>query len=157
MSVGREGIETALFLWATAGAQGQTLGSSVGAVLGIASAVLLSWLIYRGAVKIDLGRFFTWTGAFLVVVAAGVLLYAVGDLQEAGVIPGWGTPAFSLAALVPPTSWYGALLGGIFNFTPEPTWAQVLAWAAYLTVTMTLFVVRARGGRRAVPADSPAG
>ncbi len=148
VSVGREGIETALFMWATVGPQGQTIATTMGALLGVATAVLIAWLIYRGFVRIDLGRFFTWTGAFLVVVAAGVLLYAIGDLQEAGVLPGWGQAAFSLGDLVPPSSWYGALLGGIFNFTAEPTWLQILAWGAYLVVAMTAFLIRARGGNR---------
>ena len=36
-------------------------------------------------------------------------------------IPGIAVTAFSLAAVIPPTSWYGTLLAGLFNFTPEPT------------------------------------
>jgi len=77
---------------------------------------------------------------FLIVVAAGVLVYSIGDLQEASVIPGWGTHAFSLVEAVPPGSWYGTLLGGIFNFTPEPTWLQVIGWLAYVAVTVPLYL-----------------
>jgi high-affinity iron transporter len=144
VSVGREGIETALFVWATVSSTGSALLGTVGALLGILASVVIAWLIYRGAVRINLGRFFTWTGAFLVVVAAGVLAYAIGDLQEAGALPGGGQAAFSLAGAIPPSSWYGALLGGIFNFTPEPTWAQLLVWVAYLAVVGTLFAVAVR-------------
>jgi high-affinity iron transporter len=160
VSVGREGIETALFVWASVNSSASAALGVLGAVLGLLTAVAIAWLLYRGAVRFDLGRFFTWTGAFLVLVAAGVLAYGIGDLQEAGVIPGWGSAAFSVATAVPPSSWYGALLGGIFNFTPEPTWAQLLGWLAYLAVVAPVFALRLRRSgapRRAVDAAaSPA-
>ncbi|WBU38125.1 iron uptake transporter permease EfeU [Homoserinibacter sp. YIM 151385] len=155
VSVGREGIETALFVWASVRSSGEAGTAALGAVLGILTAVVLAWLISRGMLRIDLGRFFTWTGAVLILVAAGVLLYGIGDLQEAGVIPGWGEAAFSLAALVPPTSWWGALLAGLFNVTPEPTWAQFLAWLAYLILVGALFARQVRG-RRAPRSAEPA-
>jgi high-affinity iron transporter len=113
---------------------------TLGAVLGILTAVAISWGISRGLVRFNLSVFFTWTGLFLILVAAGVLAYGIGDLQEASVIPGWGTHAFSLVEAVPPGSWYGTLLGGIFNFTPEPTWAQVIGWLVYVAVTVPLYL-----------------
>jgi len=140
VSVGREGIETALFVWANVNAGTDATLGTFGAVLGILAAVVVSYLIYRGFVRINLSRFFFWTGIFLIVVAAGVLAYGVHDLQEAGLIPGISAIAFSLAGLVPPTSWYGALLAGIFNFTAEPTVAQVTVWVAYVAITLFLFL-----------------
>lgn len=153
VSVGREGIETALFVWAAVSASGSAFFGLVGAVLGIATAVLLAWLISRGFVRINLSRFFTWTAAFLTVVAAGVLVYAIGDLQEAGVLPGWGQAAFSVAEAIPATSWYGALLAGVFNFTPEPTWIQVVAWCVYLAA-MSVAMLASRP-RRVPSATTP--
>ncbi|GAA1518855.1 high-affinity iron transporter [Agromyces terreus] len=154
LSVGREGIETALFVWANAAGGAEPLYATLGAVLGILTAVVISWGISRGLVRFNLGRFFTWTGLFLIFVAAGVLAYGVGDLQEASVIPGWGAPAYSLTGLVPPGSWYGTVLAGIFNFTPEPTWAQVFAWVGYVAVTVPLYLLmlRRRGRARAAAA-----
>jgi high-affinity iron transporter len=141
LAVGREGLETALFLWA--GAQATGTGTSaplVGAALGLATAVLLAWALYRGVMRLNLQVFFAWTGAFLVLVAAGVLSYGVHDLQEAGILPGLDDLAFDVSAQVPPTSWYGTLLKGVLNFTPATTWAQAIAWTAYVVPTMTLFV-----------------
>src|SRR5881398_2523494 len=46
-----------------------TFGPRVGAALGIATAVVLGYLFYKGAVKINLAMFFKWTGAILIVVA----------------------------------------------------------------------------------------
>jgi high-affinity iron transporter len=153
VSVAREGIESALFIWATVNSTGSALSGTLAAMLGILTSLGIAWLLYRGMVRINLARFFTWSGAFLVVVAAGVLSYAVGELQAAGALPGAGHPAFSLTAAVPPSSWYGTLLAGIFNFTPEPTWAQLLAWSIYLIVVGTLFALRLR---RHVPVTASA-
>jgi high-affinity iron transporter len=152
VSVGREGIETALFVWASVNAGANAALGTLGAVLGILIAVVLAYLIYRGLVRINLGRFFFWTGIFLIVVAAGVLAYGIGDLQEAGVIPGITVHAFSLAHLIPPTSWYGTLLAGIFNFTPEPTVVQVVVWVAYVVITLIVFLRVSRA--RALPAPA---
>ena len=165
LAVGREGLETALFLWAaTQTATGAHTVSTVpawqpitGAVLGIATAVVLGYLLYRGAVKINLTKFFTWTGAFLIVVAAGVLGYGLHDLQEAGILPGLNSLAFDVSDTIDEGSWYGTVLKGVFNFSPQTTWLQLTAWATYLVVTMSLFLrgVRRRG-RPQAPASAPA-
>ncbi len=140
VSVGREGVETALFVWASVNAGANAALGFVGAVLGILVAVVIAYLIYRGFVRINLSRFFFWTGIFLIVVAAGVLAYGVGDLQESGLLPGITVHAYSVASVIPPTSWYGTLLAGLFNFNPEPTIAQVIVWVAYVAVTLFLFL-----------------
>lgn len=154
LAVGREGLETALFLWA--GAQATSTGAAgplVGAALGIAVAVLVAWLMYRGAVRLQLRTFFAWTGLFLVLVAGGVLAYGVHDLQEAGILPGLGSLAFDVSAQVPPSSWYATLLKGVFNFTPATTWLQLVAWVAYVVPTLVVFVRSTWGGARpSVPA-----
>ncbi|MGI8645213.1 MAG: iron uptake transporter permease EfeU [Nocardioides sp.] len=151
-AVGREGLETALFLWAatnaatreTTGTLASTWEPLLGAALGIATAVVLGYLIYRGALRINLSRFFTWTGAFLILVAAGVLSYGVHDLQEAGVLPGLNNLAFDVSGVVDPTSWYAAVLKGVLNFSPRTTWLEAVAWLLYTVVTMTLFLRAAR-------------
>lgn len=140
VSVGREGVETALFIWANVNSGDNALLGTVAALVGVLVAAVIAYLIYRGLVRINLSRFFFWTGLFLILVAAGVLLYGIGDLQEAGLLPGWGQPAFSVATIIPPSSWYGTLLGGLFNFTPEPTWLQFVAWLGYLVVVTALFL-----------------
>ncbi len=154
LAVGREGLETALFLWA--GAQATSSGTTAplaGAALGIAVAVLAAWLMYRGAVRLDLRRFFAWTGLFLVLVAAGVLSYGVHDLQEAGILPGLDSLAFDVSASIPPSSWYATLAKGVFNFTPATTWLQLVAWTSYVAVVLTVFV-RTTWGRSTAPRPS---
>lgn len=158
LAVGREGLETALFLWAATQAAGSTAGPLLGAALGLATAVVLGYLFYRGAVKINLGKFFTWTGAILILVAAGVLSYGVHDLQEARLLPGLNSLAFDVSDVIEPGSWVGTVLKGTFNFSPATTWFEALVWVAYVVVTMTLFfrVIR-RSNRPAQATAVPAG
>jgi high-affinity iron transporter len=148
LAVGREGLETALFLWAAtqaaAGGTGSTAGPLLGAALGLVLAMVLGYLIYRGALKINLGRFFTWTGAFLIVIAAGVLAYGVHDLQEAGLLPGLNNLAFDVSGVIPPTSWYGTVLKGVFNFSPATTVLQAAAWLLYFIPTLAIFLYQKR-------------
>ena len=135
ISVAREGIETALFLWSTVRSLGGSPGSLLGAVLGLLVAATLGWLIYRGLVRINLRTFFTWTAALLIVVAAGVLAYgdprppgggrAARPVQRRGarsIRPPARSPsagrafpfgwAFQLGHLVPPDSAVAAILQG---------------------------------------------
>ncbi|QES54464.1 iron transporter [Streptomyces venezuelae] len=156
LAVGREGLETALFVWASVRASGE--GSSaplIGVLLGIATAIVLGYLFYRGALKINLAKFFKWTGAMLVVVAAGVLAYGVHDLQEARFLGGLGDKAFDISETIPPDSWYGTLLKGVFNFQPDPTVLQLTVWLLYLVPVLTLFLVD-RGRPAAAPKVRPA-
>ncbi|WP_406009306.1 FTR1 family protein [Streptomyces sp. NBC_00637] len=141
LAVGREGLETALFVWASVHAAGDgTPRPLIGVALGLATAVALGWLFYRGALRINLAKFFTWTGGMLVVVAAGVLAYGVHDLQEADLVPGLNSLAFDISGTLPPDSWYGTLLKGVFNFQPDPTVLQVTVWLLYLVPTLALFL-----------------
>jgi len=159
LAVGREGLETALFLWAATQAatnsDGSTLTPLLGALLGILTAVAMGFAFYKGVLKINLAKFFKWTGVILIVVAAGVLAYGVHDLQEAGILPGLDNLAFDVSRQVPPDSWRGTLLKGTLNFSPATTWLEATAWIAYVIPTMTLFLRRMRTPRRpASPASA---
>ena len=159
LAVGREGIETALFIWAAVQATGETTYPLAGAALGILTAVVLGYLIYRGLVRINLAKFFAWSGGFLILVAAGVLSYGVHDLQEAGILPGLNSLAFDVSAIVPPDSWYGTLLKGTINFSPATTWLEMTVWLLYFIPTMALFLRAVRRGsasRTKTAAVSPA-
>lgn len=170
VSVAREGVETTLLLWSMVQSFGDAPLALLGAVLGLAAAAVLGWLIARGMLRLNLGRFFTWTGAFLIVVAAGVLAYAFHDLQEAGVLPGpfgaaapidpatgvvavgWaGFPfgwAFDLSGAIAPGGALAAVLQATIGFMPQMTWLQVIAWVLYVAVVVPLFVRGVRAHRR---------
>ncbi|WP_236792381.1 iron uptake transporter permease EfeU [Amycolatopsis sp. GM8] len=139
LAVGREGLETALFLWTTVQAAGESTAPLIGAAIGIAIAVLLCWLLYRSAFRLNLGVFFSRTAVLLIVIAAGVLAYGLGDLQGAGVLPGHSWLAFDLTATVSPDAWWVTLIRGVLNLTPSMTWLQVVAYLVYLAVVLTAF------------------
>jgi high-affinity iron transporter len=155
VSVGREGIETSLCLWASTQTAGGGVSPLVGIVLGLGTAVVLGYLMYRSAVRINLAKFFTYTAYALVVVAAGVLAYGVHDLQEAGRIGGSDDILFDISATIPLTSWYGSLLKGAFNFTPAPTVVEFIVWISYLVIVFGL-LLWPRGAPTSAPAK-PAG
>ena len=154
LAVGREGLETTLFLWAAVRASGSTVAPLVGAGLGLAAAVALCWLLYRRAVRLNVGVFFNRTAVALIVIAAGVLSHGLGDLQTAGVLPGQHWIAFDLTGHVDPGSWWVSLLTGVTELSPKMTVLQAVAWVTYLAVVIPAFI-RARRSV-AVPRPTPA-
>ncbi len=164
VSVAREGVETTLLLWSMVQTFGDGPATLLGALLGLAAAVILGWLLARGMLRLDLRRFFTWTGAFLIVVAAGVLAYAIHDLQEAGALPGPFTSAapidpltgavavgwaafpfgwaFDVSAVIPPTSPLAAILQATVGFMPRMSWLQVVAWVLYIGIVGSIWARR---------------
>lgn len=154
LAVGREGVETALFIWAAVQSTGQSSLPLLGASIGLAAAIVLGWLTFLGITRINLAKFFTYTGAFLIIVAAGVLAYGVHDLQEAGVLPGANSLAFDISSAIPPSSWYGTLLKGTISFSPQTTWVQAWVWLLYIVPVMTAFVLTVRRGQNTPPRES---
>ncbi|MCW2825646.1 MAG: iron transporter [Aeromicrobium sp.] len=160
LTVGREGLETAAILYATI-ANSYTATPFIGAFSGFVVAAVLGYLIYRGAVKVNLGKFFTVTGYLLIIVAAGVLAYGVHDLQEARFLPGLATKAFDVsdpaaATWNPqnPGGWMGTLLKGTINFQPDPTWLQAGVWVVYLAIVLTLYRRKPKAPAAPTPAPS---
>jgi high-affinity iron transporter len=154
LAVGREGLETTLFLWTAVKASGQTAAPLAGAALGLAAAVILCWLLYRRAVRLNVGVFFNQTAIALIVIAAGVLSYGLGDLQDAGLLSGQRWLAFDLTAHVDPNSWWVSIVTGVTELSPKMTVLQVVAWVVYLAVVIPLFVHAGRaapGARKAAP------
>ena len=155
LGVGREGLETAIFFYATAQAAGA--GNNVpllGWLVGFAGAIALGVLIYRGALRIDLARFFKYTGVALIFVAAGILSYGIHDLQEAAFLPGLTNLAFDVSGVIDPGSWYAALLKGTLNFTPATTVLQAVAWVLYVSIVLFFFLRPSRPSATAAPSGA---
>ena len=149
MAVLREGLETAVFLLATFQASQNAELASLGAAAGILVAAALGYGLYRGAVRIDLGRFFKVTSFVLILVAAGLVMTSLHTAHEATWINFGQQPVVNLTWLVRAGSVQAAVLTGMLGIQPRPTQIEAAGWLAYVIVAL-LFVLWPRHGQ--VPA-----
>lgn len=139
LAVLKEGFETAVFLLATFSAAQSAALAATGAVLGILLAVLIGWGIYIGGVRINLSRFFRVTGAFLILVAAGLVIAALRTAHEAGWLNAGQQMTVNLAWLVAPGTVQSALITGVLGMPTDPRLIELLGWCAYL-IPVSLYV-----------------
>jgi len=155
----REGVETALFLFAAAeGTAAETGGVGaqiIGAVLGLALAIGLGVLLYRRAIKINLRTFFKLTGAVIIVIAAGLFAFGIHELQEAGWFPFLEGTAYDVSASLADDSGIGAILRGLLGYNADPTVLEVAAWLGYIVIVGALYLRPVTSVvRRAATADT---
>ncbi len=136
----REGIETALFVFGISRTS-EPLQVALGAVLGIAGALVLGYAVYAGGKRIDLGTFFKVTGVFLILVAAGLLAHGVAEFEEAGLLPAimplWDV---SSAPVLGESSLVSQFLTAFFGWDPEANLLELLAWFTYIAVVGYAFL-----------------
>lgn len=149
VAVLREGVESVLFLAAVFLVQ-PTVAGAAGAVLGVAGAAALAYLLFRAALKLDLPRFFFYTGLLLVLVAAGLLASGIHELQEAGVLPVLTQPVWDTGHLLDESGVVGSFLKALLGYNADPSLLELMAWVAYVAVVG----LRYAGATRARPASS---
>jgi len=154
VAVIREGIETAVFLLAAFQASGDPVSSGVGALLGILVAVVIGFGIYRGGVRLNLGRFFRATAAVLVLVAAGLVASAIHTAHEATWLNHLQQPAIDLSWLIHPGSVGSSLFTGMLGFQPHPTVGELGGWLLYALPMLAYVLWPAKWSpkRRSAPA-----
>jgi high-affinity iron transporter len=149
-AVGREGLETVVFTLAIIFST-STAGALSGAMIGLAGALAVAFVIYRLGHRLNLSRFFTVIGCLLMVFAAGLLADTVENLQELGWVRVLGTPMWHTGRFLSEDSSFGDVLHSFFGYSDSPTPLQVLVYVAYLVIVIAAFLgLRgARGARRA--------
>jgi high-affinity iron transporter len=158
LAVLREGIETSVLLWSSTKSTATDSTPLWGAVLGLCTAAALGYLIYRGAVKLNLRAFFKITGAYLIVVAAGILAYGVGEFQEIGWLPILTSQTYDLSAALPEGSIFEVILKGTIAFNTAPTLLQSIAWVAFIVPISWRFALAQSGNAKSsvsVSAERP--
>jgi len=150
-AVGREGLETVVFtlaiIFSTSAA-----GALTGAVIGLAGALCIAFVIYRLGHRLNLSRFFRVIGVLLIFFAAGLLANAVENLQQLGWLPVLEEPMWHSGRLLSENSALGDVLHSFFGYSDAPTPLQLLVYVAYLAIAALTYLgvwerVRARGGR----------
>lgn len=139
LAVVREGVETSILLWSTAKTtQGGTVAFG-GAFLGIATAAVLGYFMYRGVLRFNLGTFFKYTALYLIVLAGGIFAYGIGEFQELGWLPFLTQHSYDVSAVLPEGSIGELILAGTIGFNSAPTVLQSLAWVLYVVPVAVLF------------------
>ncbi|MGH2453802.1 MAG: iron uptake transporter permease EfeU [bacterium] len=133
VAVGREGLETALFMFAAVRAA-TPLAATAGGLLGLAAAVLLGYLLYRGTYRLNLRAFFNVTSVLLLLFAAGLLAHGIHEFQEAGLIPALVDPVWDMNGVLPESSILGSFLKALFGYNGNPSLVEALAYFSYLAL-----------------------
>jgi high-affinity iron transporter len=145
----REGIETSLFLLGQVAAASSAESGAVavlgGASIGLLAAVGIGYGFYRGAQVINLRTFFRWTGAALILIAAGLLSHAVHELVAVGAITVGTEIAFDLSGILPHSgeglaALIGSLLRAMFGYTSQPEWVTFLTWLGYIVAVLPVYL-----------------
>jgi high-affinity iron transporter len=143
----REGLETSVFLVGQAtSARSEAIWILVGAVAGLAIAVVIGYGFYRGSHRLNLAAFFRWTGIGLVFIAAGLLSHGIGEFVEIGALGSgpWTATAFDISRVLSDESGIGAFLRAIFGYAAAPAVVTVVAHVAYLATVLVLYLRQAR-------------
>lgn len=131
LAVTREGLESVFFLIA-AFEQGRENGALIGAILGIIASILFGYGIYQSGTRLNLTKFFKWTGCFILIVAAGLLASSLRALHEAGIWNQLQTVLFDWSHTLSTHSILGVFLSGVLGYNDRPTTGEVLIWLIYL-------------------------
>ena len=144
LAVIREGVESSILIWSAVKTTNGGLSATGGAFLGLGTATILGYLMYRGALKFNIGKFFRYTGAYLVVLAAGIFAYGIGEFQELGIFPFLTAHTYDVSAILPENSIPELVLVGTIGFNTAPTMLQSLAWLLYLVPVGYLYLAPKR-------------
>jgi high-affinity iron transporter len=138
----REGLETSLFVYTNFQTVSDTTSSAIGLTLGFVVSITLGYLIYKSSIKLNLAKFFTYSGVALIVVAAGVLSYGVHEFQELGYLPGPDAFAWDVTSLIAKDSILGASLSGTVGFDTTTSWLQLGIWVLYLGAVLIPYLAK---------------
>ncbi|MBL5825598.1 iron uptake transporter permease EfeU [Serratia fonticola] len=151
-AVAREGLESVFFLLA-AFQQDVGIAAPIGAMLGLACAIVVGMLIYWGGIKLHLAKFFKWTSLFILFVAAGLAAGAIRAFHEAGLWNHFQDIAFDLSNQLSTHSLLGTLLEGMFGYQEAPSVSEVAVYFLYLIPALIFFFLPQRTESSAIPAQ----
>jgi high-affinity iron transporter len=140
----REGLETAIFMFPNSQVAGSALQSFIGLCIGLTISVITGYAIYKGVIKLNLGKVFSVVGALLIVVAAGVLNYGIHEFHEAGVITFGSETAIDTTSFIAKDGLVGSLLRGFLSYRGSASTLEVFVWISFIAVVGSLYLSRLR-------------
>lgn len=133
IAVVREGIETTLFLTASA-MNATTAQTLVGGALGLVAAVILGWAIFVAGRRLDVGAFFRVTSVLLLFFAAGLAAHSIHELQEAALLPVFVEHMWDLNPILDENSTLGSFLAALFGYNGNPSLLEIVVYGVYLLI-----------------------
>ncbi|MEO8541713.1 MAG: FTR1 family protein [bacterium] len=151
-SVGREGLETVLFLFA---GSSTSSGPSyvLGGALGFAAAAAVGVVIYAGTNRFPMKMFFQVSGVVIIFIAAGMLATSVVKLYEAAIITDLGSRPWDTESFISMTSSLGKFLTTLVGYDSAPSTLQIGLYWSYLLLALSAFLFLPLGRK---PAPKPA-
>ena len=160
-SVGREGLETTLFLFAGSTSAASGTEFVLGGVLGFGIAAVFGLLMYQGSARLPLKQFFTVSSVVILIIAAGLLSNSLAKLHEAALLDNLGTRPWDTDHLIAITSTPGKFLNTLLGYDSAPAISQIVLYWGYLTAALSAYLfwpvtrVRAQATTSRVPAGAP--
>ncbi len=148
----REGAETVLFLTAMS-ARNSNAVSAVGGLAGFALAVFIAAAIFMGGKRVPVRKLFRVSGAFLLLIAAGLLAYGIHELQEIHLIPEIHAPVWNINHILNEKQGIGSFLKALFGYNGNPSLIEVVSYVLYLS-TIVFFLKKSRPQPTVVKAHS---
>lgn len=140
VAVAREGLESALFMLSTTIGTEAVLAQALGGFAGLAAAVVIGYLVYRGGSQLNLRVFFRVTGVLLILFAAGLVAKAVHEFQEVGYIPVFVEHVWNIEWANPDNSTFWRFAKTLFGWDQDPSLLQVIVYLAYAVGVSRFFL-----------------
>ncbi|WP_375509920.1 FTR1 family protein [uncultured Nostoc sp.] len=154
IAVFREGLETALFIVAKFQ---EGLTPILGAIAGLAIAVIIGMLLFKWSVRINLKQFFQVMGVFLLLIVSGLVISALRHLDAAAIafsqinpevlgVCGQGNTScllgpqvWDLSTILPDRQLPGILLKTLFGYTQKLYLVQAMGYLLFWAIVGGLY------------------
>ncbi|MGG3915723.1 FTR1 family iron permease [Rossellomorea vietnamensis] len=145
----REGVETVFFFAAITGGDIGAAMQGWGAITGVVIGCVVAYFFFKGTMRISLKSFFKVTGAFIILISAGLLVQAISMMQDIGLIGSVIPHLYDLTWILPehPIDYahflrdtgtapllsgdVGIFLKALFGYSSMPSIEEVISYIGY--------------------------